>query len=147
MYFTTLINNQKKLSKKTVFFGSLLFLCLNCTSNTDKTVLQTENKALSNTELNLLTLVSNLDTNNVEDIELITDSWIHTKERELHLQEINSEALAQAKKQLLDFEQSIYTMYLENQFIKAQLEMLVKDEEILLFYNKNREQYAQKTLL
>lgn len=147
MYFTTLINNQKKLSKKTVFFGSLLFLCLNCTSNTDKTVLQTENKALSNTELNLLTLVSNLDTNNVEDIELITDSWIHTKERELHLQEINSEALAQAKKQLLDLEQSIYTMYLENQFIKAQLDMLVKDEEILLFYNKNREQYAQKTLL
>lgn len=147
MYYTALINNRIKRNKLAVVFGSLLFLCLSCSSDNKNLVISVENQGLTKIELNALVEASFKDSLSIVDREEVAKFWIDTKQKELYLKENYPKHLLQVKKQLLAFEASLYDMYIENEIIKEIVDSTFTEQEILAYYNKNREAYAQKNFI
>lgn len=130
-----------------VVFGSLLFLCLSCSSDNKNLVISIENQGLTKIELNALVEASFKDSLSIVDKKEVAKFWTDTKQKELYLKENYPEHLLQVKKQLLAFEASLYDMYIENEIIKEIVDSTVTEQEILAYYNKNREAYAQKNFI
>ncbi|MGB0934105.1 MAG: hypothetical protein ACPGU5_07460 [Lishizhenia sp.] len=130
-----------------VVFGSLLFLCLSCEFGSEKEVVTIEGNSLNTSELNELLKAYNKDTLSLLDRKETALFWAQTKQKEVYLKQHSPESLIKINKQLLDFESSLYDMYIENEIIKKQLDSAISEAEILAFYNKNREAYAQKNFI
>lgn len=147
MYFTTLINKRNKFKKLAVVFGSLFFLCLSCSTKQDKVVAKIENESLSESELNALLSAYDKDSTSLKDKKDIAEFWVNNRNKELYLKKHNPENVLKVKKQLIEFEASLYDMYIENDIIKEKLDSNVTEQEILSFYKRNRDAYSQKNFI
>ncbi len=148
MFSTALENNQKHIILgKVVIFGSLLLFMYSCMNTESDAVCKVENHVLNEDDLNVLMEYHRNDFPKDELKEKVIEEWIERKLIELKIEKelpnVYDQNLIKANHEASNF----HMFELENHFIRTQIDSVVTDEEIQMYYKNHRENYKTSSYI
>ncbi|MDX1652646.1 MAG: hypothetical protein R3277_09145 [Brumimicrobium sp.] len=132
---------------KVVLTSSLLVFLFSCNFNESKVVCSVGEEELTEDHLEELILLAEGKPDNEEDRQNAIDRWIERQLITFESEKMIPEQLEKnkLKSQIELADRNLFD--LENKFIRSNLDSVVTDEEILEYYERNRENYQSQSYI